>query len=323
MTEPHLFTASQYQSICNSLPDPTFILTESGRYVAILGGKDKRYYHDGSSLLGKRVSDVLTANKAQWFVQKVQDAIASQKMLVVEYELSASDVLGLTADGPVEPIWFEGRISALEQPYCDEIAVVWVASNITANKRMQQLLQRQAMSDELTGLYNRRRLMQVLEQAYIDFKKHAKPASLLSFDVDNFKAINDGLGHPAGDQALLELANAVRKLASPGDCVCRLGGDEFSILCQGRTMSDITAFASQLLQTGREVLQPYATQGSMPGLSLGIAHFCPEDTSMEAIMRRADQALYLSKTQGGHQMNVTDGCGKTAAASVKNMPSAS
>ncbi|MEG2050147.1 MAG: diguanylate cyclase, partial [Comamonas sp.] len=79
------------------------------------------------------------------------------------------------------------------------------------------------------------------------------------------------------------------------------------------TMSDITAFASQLLQTGREVLQPYATQGSMPGLSLGIAHFCPEDTSMEAIMRRADQALYLSKTQGGHQMNVTDGCGKTTA----------
>ena len=132
MTEPHLFTASQYQSICNSLPDPTFILTESGRYVAILGGKDKRYYHDGSSLLGKRVSDVLTANKAQWFVQKIQDAIASQKMLVVEYELSASDVLGLTADGPVEPIWFEGRISALEQPYCDEKAVVWVASNITA-----------------------------------------------------------------------------------------------------------------------------------------------------------------------------------------------
>lgn len=305
MSEPAPFTASQYQSICDSLPDPTFILTESGRYAAILGGKDLRYYHDGSSLIGKNISDVLNPAKAQWFVQKIREALTSQQMLVVEYELSARDVLGIPAEGPVEPIWFEGRISALNQKYCDENAVVWVASNITASKRMQQLLVQQATVDELTGLYNRRRLMQVLEQAFQNFKNLEKPASLLSFDVDNFKTINDGLGHPAGDKALVDLASAVRALAGPDDYVCRLGGDEFSILCQGRSLMDITAFSKQLLQTGRRVLQPYATGGPIPALSLGIAHFSDTDTGIEDIIHRADRALYISKTQGGHRMNMT------------------
>jgi diguanylate cyclase (GGDEF)-like protein len=303
MPDTSTLTLSQYQSVCDSLPDPTFILTESGRYAALLGGKDKRYYHDGSGLVGKWIADVLTASKAQWFMQQIHHALASKKMLVVEYELSAHDVLGLPTDGPVEPIWFEGRITALEQLYGGEKAVVWVASNITASKRMQQLLQQQAMCDELTGLPNRRRLMQVLEQAYADFCSQNRSACLMSFDVDHFKAINDGLGHPAGDRALRDLARAVQQLAAAQDWVCRLGGDEFAIVCQDRSLADITAFAQQLLQTGRQVLQPYATQGPAPALSLGIAHFLPSDLSMEDIMRRADQALYISKTQGGHQVS--------------------
>lgn len=300
---PHSFTLSQYQSVCDSLPDPTFILTESGRYAAILGGKDKRYYHDSSSLVGKRLGDVLTAAKTQWFLQQIHQALSSQQMLVVEYELSAHDVLGISHEGPAQAIWFEGRISALAQDHSGERAVVWVASNITASKQLQQRLQQQALSDELTGLHNRRHFMQALAQAFDAFKRKAQPACLLTFDVDYFKAINDGLGHPAGDQALRDLATAVQQLATAQDLVCRLGGDEFTILCQGRSVASINMFAQQLLQMGRQVLQPYATGGPAPALSLGIAHFTPQDASMENIMRRADQALYLSKVQGGHQAN--------------------
>ena len=308
MPESTLFSANQYESICNSLPDPTFILTESGRYAAILGGKDKRYYHDGSSLLGKCIADVLSPAKTQWFLQQIHHALASQQMLVVEYELSAWDVLGLPTDGPIEPIWFEGRLSALKQLYDGEAAVLWVASNITDSKKMQQQLRQQALSDELTGLNNRRLFMQVLERAYGAFVGCGQPACLVSFDVDNFKAINDGLGHPAGDQALRDLAQAVQGLALTEDVVCRVGGDEFVILCPGRSVGEITVFAQQLLACGREALKPYATPDSTPGLSVGIAHFSVEDQSMEDIMRRVDQALYTSKTQGGQQLSC-QGCG--------------
>ena len=303
MSDSSLFTARQYQSICDSLPDPTFILTASGRYAAILGGKDKRYYHDGSSLLGRWIHEVLVPAKAQWFVAQIQRALASPQMLVIEYELSGRDVLGLPQEGPVEPIWFEGRITALDDLYGGERAVVWVASNITASKRMQLLLQRQALSDELTGLPNRRRLMQVLEEALHAMHTHAVPAWLVSFDVDHFKAINDNLGHPAGDQALRDLAQAAQQLVGPQDWVCRLGGDEFAIVCTGYSITQITALARRLVQVGRQVLQPYTSPGGVPALSVGLAAFVQADTSVEDILRRADQALYVSKTQGGHQMS--------------------
>lgn len=304
MPESTLFSATQYESICNSLPDPTFILTVSGRYAAILGGKDKRYYHDGSSLLGKYLADVLSPAKTQWFLQQIHHALTSQQMLVVEYELSAWDILGLPTEGPIEPIWFEGRIAALEQLYDGEPAVLWVASNITASKKMHLQLQQQALSDDLTGLHNRRFFMQALERAYGAFVGCGKPACLISFDVDEFKAINDGLGHPAGDQALRDLAQTVQGLASTEDVVCRVGGDEFVILCQGPSVADITVFAQQLLECGRNALKPYSTENSTPGLSVGIAHFSSVDVSVEDILRRVDQALYMSKTQGGQQLSM-------------------
>lgn len=306
MPEAPLITISQYQSICESLPDPTFILTETGRYAAIFGGKDKRYYHDGSGLIGKLIADVLVHSKAQWFVQQIHEALASRQMVVVEYELSARDVLGLPTEGPADAIWFEARITALDEMVDGERAVVWVASNITASKRMQQLLHRQAMNDELTGLHNRRQMLQVLDDAYMDFCLEGRSTCLISVDVDHFKSINDGLGHPAGDQALRDLAQALQKIADPDDWVCRLGGDEFAILRQGATMGEIAEFAQQLLKIGREVLHPYAQPGLMPSLSVGIAHFAHTDTNVEGIMRRADQALYVSKTQGGHKMNLAE-----------------
>lgn len=301
MTDSLSLTHSQYASICESLPDPTFILTESGRYAAILGGKDKRYYHDGSSLLGKRLADVLTPSKTQWFLTQIHNALRSQQMLIAEYELSVHDVLGIPVDGPAEPIWFEGRITPLDQRYEGERAVVWVASNITGTKQLQRQLHQLAMSDELTGLHNRRYFMQALSHAYARFTGQGRSACLMYLDVDYFKAINDNLGHPAGDQALCDLAAAVQAHVTAQDLFCRLSGDEFAILCPDRTLDAMAALAQQLLHSAKQALQPYATVGPAPAVSLGMAHFQTSDADVYAIMQRADQALYSAKTQGGHQ----------------------
>lgn len=306
MTASHALTRSQYALIAESLPDPTFILSESGRYVAILGGKDKRYYHDGSSLLGKYLGDVLVPAKAQWFLEQIHEALDNQQMLVVEYGLSGRDVKGLPPDGPEDIIWFEGRISPLPSEYGPERAVVWVASNITASKLLQQQLQQQAMTDELTGLHNRRHFMQALARAYVEFMAQTQPYYLISFDVDHFKAINDELGHIAGDQALRDLAQTMRQMALPGDLLCRFGGDEFAILCWRPSMAEVTAFARCLLEHAGAALQPYANKHSTPSLSLGVAQFQATDTSMEDIIHRADQALYISKKQGGHRISTVE-----------------
>ncbi len=305
MSVPDFLTSTDYAQICDSLPDPTFILSESGRYIAILGGKDKRYYHDGSSLVGKYLQDVLVPTKTSWFLEQIRKAIDSQQMLVVEYELSSRDVLGLPPEGPEEVIIFEGRISPLKHAVHGEAAVVWVASNMTASKNLQNQLLQQAMSDELTGLCNRRHFMQSLARAYSDFIARKVPSiCLLSVDVDHFKAINDQQGHVAGDQALRDLAQALLQMAGPEDLVCRVGGDEFAILCH-TSMVEMPAFAQQLLELGSQALRPYATRSSTPALSLGMAQFDRSDTSMEDIIQRAAQALYVSKKQGGHRISAS------------------
>ena len=108
------------------------------------------------------------------------------------------------------------------------------------------------------------------------------------------------------DQALRDLAHAVQQVAAAPDLVCRVGGDEFVILSLDRSVGETMRFAQQLLHCGRQALQPYATADSVPTLSIGIAHFTVHDSSMEDIMRRVDQALYISKTQGGHQVSAAE-----------------
>lgn len=305
MPDNPFFTALQYESLCNGLPDPTFVLTESGRYAAVLGGRHQCCSHDATALVGQFVADVLAPAKALWFLQQIQEALSSQRVLVVEYELGAADLLGLPQ--PAEAIWFEGRISALEELFWGEKAVVWVAGNITANKRLQQQLQEQTLTDELTGLRNRRGFMRELAQAYTAHRLQGLPACLLSFDVDHFRAINEGLGHTAGDQALRDLAAAVSLLLAPEHVFGRLGANEFAVLCGGRSIAEITTLARGLLDVGRQTLQLYATADPVPSLSIGIAHFMPTDSSLEDVMRRADQALYAAKRQGGHRAVVADG----------------
>lgn len=82
------------------------------------------------------------------------------------------------------------------------------------------------------------------------------------------------------------------------------GGDEFAILCH-TSMVEMPAFAQQLLELGSQALRPYATRSSTPALSLGMAQFDRSDTSMEDIIQRADQALYVSKKQGGHRISAS------------------
>ncbi|MDP2805283.1 MAG: helix-turn-helix domain-containing protein [Gallionellaceae bacterium] len=124
-------SVEQLHSILASFPDPVFLLTRSGRYAAIYGGTDSRYYHDGSGLVGKHLHDVLKPDKADWFLAEIAKVLELRGMHILEYGLDGSDVLGLDDLGPSDTIWFEGRVQALDFLIDEEEAVLWVASNIT------------------------------------------------------------------------------------------------------------------------------------------------------------------------------------------------
>ncbi|MDS7597780.1 diguanylate cyclase [Agrobacterium tumefaciens] len=287
-------------SILSSLPDPAFILTRSGRYAAVFGGKDIRHYHDGSGLVGLSMFEVLKEEKALWFAAQIRRALESGVLHIVEYELSGSDVKG-AGDGPDYSIWFEGRVQALSFPVEGEDAVVWVASNITDKNETQQKLRRLSETDALTGLYNRRKLISTLDDRLAVFEREKAQTSVLVFDIDNFKRLNDEMGHHAGDAALVEIARLCRQHLRQSDIVARFGGDEFVVVMPGTRRLDALEIAEQLRAcvpaSLRETLRYEST------ISGGVSEFGLPDRSSSDILRRADEGLYRSKRAGRNRVS--------------------
>lgn len=296
-----MFTHQQLISILSSLPDPAFILTRSGRYAAIFGGKDIRHYHDGSGLVGRSMFEVLKQEKAQWFAAEIEKALSSGVLHIVEYQLSGSDVKG-AGDGPAHAIWFEGRVQALDFPVDGEPAVVWVASNITEKNETQHKLRQLSETDALTGLYNRRKLIATLDDRLAAFESEKSQTSLLVFDLDNFKRINDEMGHHMGDAALIEIARLCRQHLRQSDVIARFGGDEFVIVMPGTESGNALEIAERLRKHVPAALRDCLRHEST--ISGGVSDFRFSDKSTDDILRRADEGLYHSKRTGRDRVSI-------------------
>jgi diguanylate cyclase (GGDEF)-like protein len=302
MRNETLFSDSQLASLLTALPDPAFILTRSGRYMAIYGGIDARYYHDGSALIGKTIGQVMAPDRARWFLREIEAALAARAMHIVEYELAPGDIAGLLSNGPTSRLWFEGRIQALDFPLAGEDAVLWVASNITARKELEVKLRMLSEVDALSGLLNRRKLMHVLAEHFDTFERYATPTAMLIFDIDHFKRVNDEHGHLAGDVVIKTTAEVCRRELRNTDAPARLGGDEFVVLMPHTTREQAEPIAERLRQRIAESLRALGSIGDGATVSGGLAGFRQEDSSCEDILRRGDDALYQAKRSGRNRI---------------------
>ena len=170
--------------------------------------------------------------------------------------------------------------------------------------RLQQELDRvsaQARHDPLTGSLNRKGLDEVLEREIARARRTETPLCVALLDVDNFKQVNDRMGHEAGDAALVHLANVVRDVMRPQDMLARYGGEEF-ILVLPDTPLDVGVQAMQRLQ--RELTKRFFLQGNEKLLitfSAGLAQVATDENSTDTI-RRADQGMYLAKRNGKNRV---------------------
>lgn len=288
----------QMALILEALPDPAFILSRSGKYVAVFGGRDVRYYHDGTGLVGKYFSDLIKPEKADWFLEQIARALESKKLLVEEYELSNRDVIGLPDEGPKEPIWFEGRIQALSFLVDDEEVVLWVASNISERHNLEMRLRELSDTDQLTGLFNRRKLEHELTLHFESLARYSVPTSIFLFDLDNLKKVNDTKGHHVGDEMIQVVANICRSALRATDFACRLGGDEFVVALPNTGREQAIQFAKRLHDRFRKELSRFSVEGTIVTASIGVTTMLPEDRSYEETLQRADRALYEAKSMG-------------------------
>jgi diguanylate cyclase (GGDEF)-like protein len=164
-------------------------------------------------------------------------------------------------------------------------------------RRAQEL----ANTDALTGLANRRYAMSEIDRAIILARGQRVPLSLVVFDLDHFKDVNDTYGHAAGDLVLAKVARVAQLVVPAGDLLARFGGEEFVVLLRGADRSAACEFAERL----RWSIESGSAVENVPGVtaSIGYASFEPSDTSL-TLFARADAALYEAKSAGRNQVRM-------------------
>ena len=165
-----------------------------------------------------------------------------------------------------------------------------------ANARQRERLVEQAHSDELTGLANRRRFVEHLRTELAHAARDETPTSLVVFDLDDFKAINDRFGHPAGDAALRAFARLLRDGARAADLPCRIGGEEFAVVLPATATAEAAAYATRVLRTTRGTLR--RPDGTPLTASAGVATAGAGEQSGEALLWVADERLLAAKAAG-------------------------
>jgi len=179
-------------------------------------------------------------------------------------------------------------------------------SDITEQKEAQQQIERFAFSDTLTGVANRRAFVDALERAVATRQRDGSPVALLFVDLDHFKTVNDRLGHDAGDELLIAVANGLRSAVRSTDLVARLGGDEFAVIITDAGAPEMEGIAARL----REVMRfPRGLpDGSVVTVtaSIGMA-WALGDESVDEFLHRADEAMYEAKHLGRDQIVVHHG----------------
>jgi diguanylate cyclase (GGDEF)-like protein len=290
-------------AMLKALPDPVFVITESGLYLAITGGKDPAYYHDGGDLKGLSLHGVMPKDKANWFLEQIQETLAQNRLRTVQYTLSQKDLKGLEeAPGPGGDIHFEGRVQPLPITLGGERAVVWAARNITSQHELEIKLQRLSETDALTGIFNRRKFLEQLDKCFRKFKRYNRPTALITFDIDHFKRINDTFGHSTGDKVLCRLTRNCAAQLRQVDCLYRIGGEEFAVLLPETNAENACQQAERLRQVSEQLRIEARDSAVKITISVGVSEFADTGTSIEDVLKRADACLYEAKRNGRNRV---------------------
>jgi diguanylate cyclase (GGDEF)-like protein/PAS domain S-box-containing protein len=202
------------------------------------------------------------------------------------------------------------------------VLVSTIAHDITELKKTQTRLHREATHDSLTGLPNRALFNEVAEQALGRAARHHATTAVMFLDLDGFKAVNDSLGHDAGDRLLIEIAKRLRVAVRAGDVVARVGGDEFCVLCEH--VSD----AAEARDLGRRLIDAVSIPLHLDGrnveisTSIGIALDSSGREMIGSLVRDADVALYGAKHNGRGRAELFTASLRQSTESVSTRPEA-
>jgi diguanylate cyclase (GGDEF)-like protein len=221
-------------------------------------------------------------------------AVISVLMLAVLLTRSVAALAGV--GGELTPLHFN-QLQAGMVVLLVFLSMMWCFGFLLmAMDRLRSEVANLALLDDLTGVANRRLLLQRLSEQCALSQRTGEPFALLAIDLDGFKAINDSFGHGAGDECLRAFTRAAQGRLRPGDLLARVGGDEFCVLMPSTTLREGAMIARRVLEACR-----MEGEDSMRSISasIGVAHWNASiGTNPERLIAAADQALYIAKNEG-------------------------
>ncbi|MBE3652939.1 sensor domain-containing diguanylate cyclase [Vibrio navarrensis] len=287
-----------------SLPEPTFLISEAGYYIEAWGGKDTKRHHNPSHVIGLNQFEVLPEDKARWFLDVIKQVIATQKPQELEYELHPYDMPCFKGvAGPSELQYF----SAFVIPVIGEDKVLWSVRNITEYKTALQELKRQRASletlsclDHLTQLNNRYALEIYLPSLLAQAIANGQSAALFMVDIDCFKDLNDTFGHLNGDKALRMVSHTLKRWSHESGSCFRYGGDEFLVFIPAISQQECVEKAHALLASVKKLAipNPSSSVANILTVTIGIQFYhqlTTEHNDLERFISKADKALFNAK----------------------------
>lgn len=174
------------------------------------------------------------------------------------------------------------------------------AVDITKNRQQEEELQRLSFTDPLTNIFNRARFRQVLEEEIQRVNRYQTDLSLIMFDIDHFKSINDSHGHDVGDKVLVAMADIVKNCIRESDILCRWGGEEFMILLPHAGLDNASGLAERIRQT---IAKSLMGEVGAVTCSFGAAQYCRGEDA-DSLIKRVDKALYKAKRKGRNRVEI-------------------
>ncbi|HVR82140.1 MAG TPA: EAL domain-containing protein [Luteimonas sp.] len=200
-----------------------------------------------------------------------------------------------------DPFWASISIAHVRVGESDRLLMV--ASDISEQRQLTELLSYQASHDTLTELYNRREFERRLQRALHGVGMGGPPCALLYIDLDQFKLINDTSGHLAGDQLLSQLALAMAGQLRGGDVLARLGGDEFGVLVHDASVEGAQVLAERLRTRIEGYIYVWEQRSYMISASIGVVLIDRPGQTLREVMSQADSACYMAKDHGRNRIH--------------------
>jgi diguanylate cyclase (GGDEF)-like protein/PAS domain S-box-containing protein len=272
---------ARYRTVVGNAPVVLFALDEEGVFTLSEGKGLKALGLEPGEVVGRSVFEVY--RNVPGILEHAQRALGGE-------EISATEKVG--------PLAFEAFYAPLRAEDGGILGVIGVAADVTERERARERLRHQALHDPLTDLPNRTLFMDRLEHALATLEwSEGDAVAVLFVDLDDFKVVNDSLGHEVGDALLVAVAERLR-VALKEDTVARFGGDEFAILLESIIgPSDATHLARRIIE---ELRKPFVVEGRevYTSPSIGIVSAASSHDRPKDLLRKADLAMYAAKAKG-------------------------